>query len=733
VEDLLQNMVDTGNVLSTKLTDALLKYTDVLRKYTDDLREGKNCSDHFSEAACKLLAAWPGKGTGGETPSVQTELPDAADPDAADKAQPLRPEAATPGNQPAAAPAGISEELRRKVAERVPEGLTAAVGDVQFQPKLPMAGLKARLIYDKLTRLGEVCHFDPPVEDLEDEDLEDIKELDRASFGVITETPPEVIGQRLKIGGVEAVAVEPLSAAEAPSAPTGSPTGAQESSSTTGGDRPKAEPPPGKAAPGNRGAADGGTRPAETLRVDIERLDQLMNLSGQLVINKARFSQIGDSLKSLESGKQSMQVLNRICQSLEKMAAGDAVRGQHQDLQSELESLRNQARRMQADLEIVRRDVDALGSVRTSVNDLFETIHQLNRVSDNIQQTVMDTRMLPIGPLFARFKRVIRDITRANGGDIRLLISGEKTELDKRMIDELSDPLIHIVRNAADHGIELPEVRQSAGKPRQGTVTLDAFHRGNTIVIQVTDDGKGLDPDAIRRKALAKGIITESDAEQMTLHQIYQLVWEPGLSTAQKVTEVSGRGMGMDIVKSKIEGLNGVVDLDSQPGKGTSLTIKLPLTLAILPSLMIEIGGDIFALPLESVVEIVNVAEESLATVYGQWTARVRGRVVSLVRLDQILTFHDQTARTGHQDLREATLVIIAEEGCEIGLAVDRVLGEEDIVIKSMAENYRNVGGIAGASILGNGRVSLILDVVALIDTACQNTTVKQSASENES
>ena len=186
------------------------------------------------------------------------------------------------------------------------------------------------------------------------------------------------------------------------------------------------------------------------------------------------------------------------------------------------------------------------------------------------------------------------------------MINGEKTELDKRMIDELGDPLIHMVRNSADHGIESPEVRDAAGKPAQGTVTLDAFHRGNSIVIQVPDDGKGLDADRILAKAIEKGLVTEADAERMTPQQIYQLIWEPGLSTAEKVTEVSGRGMGMDIVKSKIEELNGTVELDSEPGQGTTFTIKLPLTLAILPSLMVEIDGDVFAMPVESVVEIVE-------------------------------------------------------------------------------------------------------------------------------
>jgi two-component system chemotaxis sensor kinase CheA len=252
-------------------------------------------------------------------------------------------------------------------------------------------------------------------------------------------------------------------------------------------------------------------------------------------------------------------------------------------------------------------------------------------------------------------------------------------------------------------------------------VTLDAFHRGNSIVIEVRDDGKGLDADRILRKCLEKGLVTSAEAEKLTAQQIYQKIWEPGLSTAEKITEVSGRGMGMDIVKSKIEELSGVVDIDSRPGQGTTITIRLPLTLAILPSLMVEIGGDVFAIPMESVVEIVSVNRSQMSSVQGRPMALVRGRVVSLLRLDSMLRFHGAGGLAA--EAAETTLVIVGGAGEEVGLAVDRVIGEEDIVIKSIADNYANVRGIAGASILGDGRVSLILDVPSLVEIVCAKTT----------
>lgn len=460
-------------------------------------------------------------------------------------------------------------------------------------------------------------------------------------------------------------------------------------------------------------------KPAETVRVDIERLDQLMNLAGQLVINKARFGQLGDKLKDACSYKQSQQSLQNISTTLSRLASDGAPLTKNGGESTLARSLASAIQQIERDLEVVKIDLDRLKDSRTQVNELNEAVHQLDRIADGIQKSVMNTRMVPIGPLFGRFKRVIRDIARGNGRDIQLIIRGEKTELDKRMIDELSDPLIHMVRNSADHGIEPPEQREKAGKPKTGSIELDAYHRGNRIVIEVKDDGKGLDPEKIKAKAIANGIISAQDSERLSDEQAYQLIWEPGFSTAEQVTEVSGRGMGMDIVRSRIEQLSGTVELQSVPGQGTTIAIKLPLTMAILPSLLTEISGDAFAIPVESVIEIVRVEPKDLATVHNKPTARVRGRVISVVELGQLLAWNCPRPERTHTQ-RGCTLVIIGTDERELGLAVDDLLGEEDIVIKSLAENYKNVHGLAGASILGDGRVSLILDVGALIEISCK-------------
>ncbi len=714
MEDQLQHLSDTNGSLSPELTDAMLRATDGLRSFLGNLKHGSIGEDNFSILASGLLAAQnSGSPQTAATEPAAVAMPDVCGEPPADVAQ--------------AEPLQVDDELRNKAWRNVPDGTRGFVGRVRFQQNLPLVGLKAQLIHEKLANLGKICCFIPDPATLDDLDTIDVIE-----FGVVTEQDVQHVQQQLRIGGVEDAVCEAMSpttkpeiARESPSSPAGAkpsvPTARRPARPEPAaevdeaGDTPTRKTAAAVQRKERAAEANSGNRPTETLRVDIDRLDQLMNLAGQLVISRARFTQIGERLKASISGKHSAQVLNSIVAALNKIAGGTIDPSvERAQLQAELDAVRGQARRIQADLESVCRDVEALQQIRGNVNELGEAIHQLGRVSDGIQQSVMDTRMVPIGPLFTRFKRVVRDITRSNGKSVRLVISGEKTELDKRMIDELGDPLIHMVRNSVDHGVELPEEREAKGKPREGTVTLDAFHRGNSIYIQVTDDGKGLDPEKILRKALDKGIVAEADAEKMTTHQIYQLIWEPGLSTADKVTEVSGRGMGMDIVKSKIEDINGTVDLASTPGQGTTLTIKLPLTLAILPSLMVEVEGDVFAMPMESVVEIVRVGRKDLTTVQGFWTARVRGRVISMVRLDGVLSWNRPRSSASFDE--ETTLVIVGESGQEIGLAVDRVLGEEDVVIKSMAENYRNVAGIAGASILGDGRVSLILDAAALID-----------------
>ncbi|MCS7304907.1 MAG: Hpt domain-containing protein [Thermoguttaceae bacterium] len=741
MEDLLQGLLGDQGVLNPRLTDTLLRATDALRQFVETLRQGQPRTEHFGLVARELLAAQQATPSQPAVRPPQAEvtafqadakMPPSAEPSCGPETGPDR----SPNCLEPPLPTTISSDWRQKVISNLPEGARAILGEVYLEKDLPLVGLKGRLIYEKLCRLGELCQFDPPPER-----LEETEPLEKISFALLTEQPISAVENQLRIAGVRGKVLEiwpPLQHPPFPSpnkaAASGVSTGLTTPPGSTGlvqdtrsaskseavfgypqidASKQPASSPPGSGS-GEPSSAET-AKPTETLRVDIERLDELMNLAGQLVINKARFNRISESLKGLLSGRNPLQMVEKIFTGLEVIS--QTSQRHYQDAQKELEGFRATARRIQQHVEELSKELQLLPRVRQAIYELQEAVHQLDRVTDGLQQTVMQTRMVPIGPLFTRFKRVVRDITRLNGKSARLVILGEKTELDKRMIDELGDPLIHLVRNALDHGIEPPDVRESLGKPRQGTVTLEAYHRGNSIVIRVSDDGRGLDADKILKKAIEKGLVNPADAEKMTRQQIYQLIWQPGLSTAEKVTEISGRGMGMDIVLAKISELNGTIEIDSTPGVGTTMTIKLPLTLAILPSLMIQIDGDTFALPIEAVAEIVHLKRSDLYTIQGRCVARVRNAVISVVDLRELFTWNQPGANSA-KNSQQTTLVILGDTGRQIGLAVDQVLGEEDVVIKSIAENYRNVPGLAGASILGDGRVALILDVTALLEMA---------------
>lgn len=760
MEDVLQRYRDSMQTLSALLADAMLGCADGLRAYTKGLREGAAADVDFANLASELQAAEANQAAESEaeqnvstaettsTPAVETES------------------AAAP--EPMLHAIDQNELKNRAVTCDMQDGARLCIVRVELNQNTPLIGVKAQLLCEKLNRLGQVLMTEPP-----HSSFDHCENLSRLEVGLLTTKEDGDIFRAVNVSGVtnysleeisgELVAtpqaavisessveevveeaaefkevpaeptppVEPVKApvepvAVKPPAPVSPPVEVAKPVAAT---KPTAAPvvatappvPPAvaaSAAPSKEVAAkssDNSAKPVETLRVDIDRLDQLMNLAGQLVISKARFNQLGENLRGAMPHKQCQQWLdatNQMCSKLLDSADDPSRQGNAK----EFHSVHGQIRKIQQNLSAISAEMQRVDMVRTGLTGFFDAVHQLDRVTDGIQKTIMDTRMVPIGPLFGRFRRVVRDISRTNGKEISLEIMGEKTELDKRMIDELGDPLIHMVRNSADHGIELPEARLAAGKPRSGEITLNAFHRGNSIVIQVTDDGRGLSREKISNKAIERGLITSSDAERMSDQQIFQLIWEPGFSTAETVTEISGRGMGMDIVRAKIESINGVVEVDSKTGQGTVFTIKLPLTMAILPSLMANIEGDLFSMPVESIVEIVCLRQDEIRTIHGKKTAVVRGRPVSVVELHETFHWHGHTAQSKtHGDV---TIVIIRNDSRELGLVVDGILGEEDVVVKSLAENYQNVEGISGACVLGNGRVALILDPAAVIELA---------------
>ena len=398
--------------------------------------------------------------------------------------------------------------------------------------------------------------------------------------------------------------------------------------------------------------SSGAVAQEQTIRVEVKRLDHLMNLIGELVLGKNRLLKIYDDVEERYEGEKFLEELNQVVSSL-------------------------------------------------------------SLVTTDIQLAVMKTRMLPIAKVFNKFPRMIRDLSRDLGKQIDLEISGEETELDKSIVEEIGDPLVHIIRNSCDHGIEDPETRKAMGKPEKGLVQLKAYNEGNHIVVEIVDDGKGLDADMLKSKSIEKGIITEREADAMSEKEAFGLIFRPGFSTAAKVTNVSGRGVGMDVVKTNIEKLNGIIDIESEVGKGTVMKLKIPLTLAIIQSLLVGTQEEFYAIPLASVLETVRVPIDDIYTIDGKNVLRLRDEVLSLVRLSDVFGVEKVFDGGDH-----TYVVIIGVAEAKLGIIVDTLVGQEEIVIKSMGDYLQNIPGIAGATIRGDGRVTLIIDVGAMMEMA---------------
>ena len=337
--------------------------------------------------------------------------------------------------------------------------------------------------------------------------------------------------------------------------------------------------------------------------------------------------------------------------------------------------------------------------------EIGETTTALGRISDELQDTIMNVRMVPVKSVFGKMPRLVRDLSSNAGKKVRLVIEGEETELDKTVIEEIGDPLVHLVRNCVDHGLESPEQRVAAGKPETGIVTLRAYHKGHTVTIEVADDGRGIDPDVIRNKAVDKGLVSSEDAEMMSTHDTLDLLFLPGFSTAEQVTSVSGRGVGMDVVRSNIRKLKGQVFIDSEPGVGSRFSLTLPLTLAIIDALTVIVDDTLYAIPLESVLETLKVEADAMSSVDQRRAIYLRGEVLSVADLAELI---DVDVENG--DRAKLPIVIIGDESRRLGLVVDEMLERQEIVIKSLGKFLGEVRGVSGATITGDGQVVLILD-----------------------
>ncbi len=396
-----------------------------------------------------------------------------------------------------------------------------------------------------------------------------------------------------------------------------------------------------------RGSA--ATADASSIRVGTNKIDALINMVGELVITQSMLGQIGESL--------------------------------------------------------------SLGATESQIEKLCDGLAELERNTRELQESVMRIRMLPISFAFNRFPRLVHDLGGKLDKQIDLRLSGENTELDKTVMEKISDPLVHLVRNAIDHGIETPEVRTAAGKPAVGTLHLDACHQGGNIVIEISDDGAGLNREKILGKAVERGVVSDDEVAEMTDEKICDLIFQPGFSTVDAVSDVSGRGVGMDVVRRNIQSLGGSVEVHSQQGKGSRFIIRLPLTLAILDGQLVRVGDQIYIIPLVSIIESLQAREELINLVAGMAEVyRLRDDYLSVIRLHRLFNIQADT-----ENLTEGLLVVVEGDGQKAGVFVDELLGQQQVVIKSLESNYRRVEGVSGATILGDGSVALIMDVPGLI------------------
>ncbi|MBL8754813.1 MAG: chemotaxis protein CheA [Planctomycetes bacterium] len=465
-----------------------------------------------------------------------------------------------------------------------------------------------------------------------------------------------------------------------------------------------------EATPAASGPTAANPEANETVRVRMERLDRMVNLTGELVVARSRFQLVARQLRALHRLTEFASESQDLARGLEELEAATARRGGDDRTRQRLEGMLEQARRLHA----IARDFD--GRVLRDVDDVA---YDLDGVVSEIHEAVLQLRMVPLESVFRRLHRVVRDTADTLGKGVDFEVLGGETQIDKRVADELVNPLVHMLRNAVDHGLESTATRRSAGKPERGHVVVAAFQRGSSVVIELRDDGGGIDPGKVLKKAVESGLVTSEEAAAMSPQQAQRLIFAPGFSTAAAVTEVSGRGMGMDIVADGIKRLRGSLELKSEVGKGTVFTVQLPPSMSIQTSLLLQVRGTMFALPLTEVREIVELQRVAVQHVQSRRMIVVRDRPMPLVLLPEAYRFPEAAAScAAPADEGAQHAIVFGFPGNEVALGVDRLVGKEDLVLKPLCPELAAVRGLAGMAIRGDGKVTLILDPQGFADHA---------------
>ncbi|WP_336772255.1 chemotaxis protein CheA [Paenibacillus sp. MMO-58] len=539
---------------------------------------------------------------------------------------------------------GILDEFQTSVIQQsIDSGHNVYYIEVEIREDCVLKGVRAYMVFDLLGKNGDIVKSEPSVTDLEQE------KFDRSFsvFAISTLSQQELEAQIAAISEIEKVSVALLdleslamlnNAAAKEQAPAAVPAQAEPQSEA-------AKEEAGKQVSAARTQAAASSAPAavsRTIRVDIDRLDALMNLFSELLIDRVRLEQLSSEIRR---------------------------------------------------------------------NDLTETVEHMTRVSSDLQNIVLKLRMVPVDSVFNRFPRMIRDLAKSLDKKIDLVITGADTELDRTVIDEIGDPLVHLLRNSVDHGIETTQERIAAGKQETGTINLRAYHSGNHVFIEVEEDGRGINREKVLKTAIKNGVVTEDQAKQLSDEDINMLIFAPGFSTADKISDISGRGVGLDVVRSKITSLGGNVTVDSALGRGTKFAVQLPLTLSIISAMLIKLGSEKYAIPLTSIVETGIIQKDQILNVHGNRMIHFRNAVIPLVSLSKVLDSPD----FNEQSESETEIVVIRKGDKWAAITVDEFIGQSEIVLKSLGKYLTNIEAISGATILGDGQVALIIDPNALI------------------
>lgn len=738
VEDVLDEIRSDRIKVDEDVIDILLNSIDVIKAMMEARQNGSVYDENIDDIVNKLHAYIPQKD--GKKPAA------AAKPAPSPVAPPVTPAPAAVASAPASASSGLvlpelseSEFAELKQACEGSQKLWCVA--VKFDESNPMNSVGGIQVFAALKSSGNVLKTVPDFDALyEDQFYENVfyyiatesdgPALEDASFlsDVTLVTDAHLIEEATSGTAASSVAPSPVAASPAPAQSsnaaqeellkdilndnilkpetkaTAPAQNTSESSAPAASSAPAENKEVKKAEPKKENTA-AHAQQGSILRVDSRRIDNLLNLVSEAVITKASFNQLSIQTASELSRFQSLEA--EFKEKFHSLIDG---------IPSYLESINNDGLSINEVRKKITEEYGSLGSIFDDYESELKGMtvkfrantQNLGSIASDLQEGVMRIRMVPINQIFSRFPRVVRDLQRDLNKKIDLVIEGEDTELDKSVVEDLLDPIMHCVRNSVDHGIEMPDVRKAAGKPETGTVLLKASNEGNMIVIEIKDDGAGIDVDKVRKKAIDKGLIHPDKV--ISDQDAYQLIMQPGFSTADKISNISGRGVGLDVVKTMITNLKGSITVNSSKGKGTSFVIKIPLTLAIIQGLLVSVGKEVYSIPIANVIESQCINIKEINHIDNYEIMNVRNEVISVLRLSRLFGIKESVQTD------ECYIVIVGTQEKKIGLMVDSLIGEEDVVIKPLKDQFTNSPGIAGASILGDGSVSLIIDVSQLLE-----------------